>query len=289
MEAEVLKGIDLSKYRPWIITIEAVTPVDMKPNHDEWQEMITSQGYKFVYFDGLNRFYLADEHDNLKNRFAAPPNISDELFRNVVDIRNQHPGLVKDKAEFQQEITRISEHFLSQNRVINDKALALTEEKAQLLDQQHSLNQKLQISESKSLNSRLQIENAHLKLEKLQAEKDSLSELYQQTQAQFLEVNHNYHIANQQLDQIVNSKLWACTYPYRRSREMLGLFTSRLKRIPKLVSQTILFSRQHGIKKTIRKVKSSLASTNDNHVASIQSENFPLTKGEENIYQILKG
>jgi hypothetical protein len=36
-----------------------------------------SAGYEFVYFDGLNRFYVAAEHPELKAAFATPPNVFD--------------------------------------------------------------------------------------------------------------------------------------------------------------------------------------------------------------------
>jgi hypothetical protein len=32
-----------------------------------------------VYFDGVNRFYLANEHSDFKAHFATPPNAFDEF------------------------------------------------------------------------------------------------------------------------------------------------------------------------------------------------------------------
>jgi hypothetical protein len=32
-----------------------------------------------VYFDGVNRFYLANEHADLKKHFTSPPNAFDEF------------------------------------------------------------------------------------------------------------------------------------------------------------------------------------------------------------------
>jgi FkbM family methyltransferase len=65
-EKQVLEGINLLIYRPWIILVEATEPNSDIPTHEEWESIITSQGYAFVLFDGLNRYYIANEHLNLK-------------------------------------------------------------------------------------------------------------------------------------------------------------------------------------------------------------------------------
>lgn len=78
-EQAVLESIDLRLHRPWIILAEAT-----RPHHDyhipqPWEAIITSQGYDSVYFDGLNRFYVAREQAHLKDAFRAPPNIFDQF------------------------------------------------------------------------------------------------------------------------------------------------------------------------------------------------------------------
>jgi FkbM family methyltransferase len=80
-EREVLEGADLTRHRPWIIVVEAVAPLSQVPVHEKWEPLLTSAGYEFVYFDGLNRFYLAREKIDLKPRFAAPPNFFDDFVR----------------------------------------------------------------------------------------------------------------------------------------------------------------------------------------------------------------
>ena len=59
MEAEVLEGFDFAAYRPWIVLIEAVDPIKHEPVARLWEPMLLQQDYEFVYYDGLNRFYLA--------------------------------------------------------------------------------------------------------------------------------------------------------------------------------------------------------------------------------------
>src|ERR1700730_14489190 len=78
-EAEVLKGLDLRQYRPIVILIEATIPQTRIESPMEWEPQVLSADYSFVYFDGVNRFYLANEHSDLKTHFTTPPNAFDEF------------------------------------------------------------------------------------------------------------------------------------------------------------------------------------------------------------------
>ncbi|WP_288404839.1 FkbM family methyltransferase [uncultured Pseudomonas sp.] len=79
-EREVLLGTDFTRVRPWIILVESTEPLSQRRNHEEWEDLITTQGYAFVHFDGLNRFYLADERVELGCHFDAPPNVFDDYL-----------------------------------------------------------------------------------------------------------------------------------------------------------------------------------------------------------------
>jgi FkbM family methyltransferase len=79
-EYAALAGADFSRFRPWIILLEAVHPVDQAPTHGPWEPLLTAADYRFVWFDGLNRFYVAAEHyDRLAARLAMPPNVFDQF------------------------------------------------------------------------------------------------------------------------------------------------------------------------------------------------------------------
>jgi FkbM family methyltransferase len=78
-EDEVLKGLDLKRYRPIVILIEATVPQTRIESHTEWEPRVLDADYSFVYFDGVNRFYLANEHADLKKHFAVPPNVFDDF------------------------------------------------------------------------------------------------------------------------------------------------------------------------------------------------------------------
>lgn len=76
-EELVIKSNDWSKNRPWIVVVESTLPLSQIENYELWQSQLLAFNYKFVYADGLNRFYLADEHSSLSSCFTYPPNYFD--------------------------------------------------------------------------------------------------------------------------------------------------------------------------------------------------------------------
>jgi FkbM family methyltransferase len=86
-ESDVLAGADFATYRPWILVIEATRPNSSEPSHAAWEGLVLEAGYRFVWFDGLNRFYIvAERHDALAGHFQVPPNVFDD-FLQVTDWR----------------------------------------------------------------------------------------------------------------------------------------------------------------------------------------------------------
>ncbi len=72
LEKEVLLGIDLSKIRPWIVIVEATEPLSYVETWKEWEPLLITAGYSFIRTDGLNRFYLANEHEDLRETLSQP-------------------------------------------------------------------------------------------------------------------------------------------------------------------------------------------------------------------------
>lgn len=88
MEKDVLAGLDLKRFRPWVLVVEATVPGTSWPAHEQWEPSILDAGYQMVYFDGLNRFYLAQERSQLLDQFALPPNVWDE-FTKAKELENE--------------------------------------------------------------------------------------------------------------------------------------------------------------------------------------------------------
>ena len=78
-EKAVLEGLDLERIRPWVLIVESTLPNSPQEDFDGWEPLILGSNYDFVYFDGLNRYYLAEEHHSLRDRFRKPPNVFDNF------------------------------------------------------------------------------------------------------------------------------------------------------------------------------------------------------------------
>ena len=80
-EKAVLQGADFGKIRPWIVLVEATLPNSLEESYSDWEPLLLNAAYEYAYFDGLNRFYVAGEHENLKAAFKTPPNVFDDFVR----------------------------------------------------------------------------------------------------------------------------------------------------------------------------------------------------------------
>ena len=80
-ERSVLTGADLQHFRPWIILIEATAPNSQVQTHSAWEDLLLAADYRFVWFDGLNRFYVAAEKAELAASFQTQPNVFDNFLR----------------------------------------------------------------------------------------------------------------------------------------------------------------------------------------------------------------
>jgi FkbM family methyltransferase len=106
LEFDVLSSWRVSEVRPWILVIESTLPMTQDQCHELWEEMVLSKGYQFVYFDGLNRFYVHHSHSELQASFGVPPNVFDN-FTLSGDASNSMCSLLKLRVEEKQQ--RISE------------------------------------------------------------------------------------------------------------------------------------------------------------------------------------
>lgn len=78
-EALVIAGWANSRKRPWIVVVESTRPLSTEQTHFEWEPDLLAKGYEFAYFDGLNRFYVSQEHPELLASFECGPNVFDKF------------------------------------------------------------------------------------------------------------------------------------------------------------------------------------------------------------------
>jgi FkbM family methyltransferase len=81
-EQEVLTSWGKGRIRPWIVVLESTLPGTKTDCHEQWEGLILGKGYRFAYFDGLNRFYVSNKHLELLATFGPGPNVFDNFSLN---------------------------------------------------------------------------------------------------------------------------------------------------------------------------------------------------------------
>jgi FkbM family methyltransferase len=103
-EAQALRGLDLHKWRPWVLVVEATRPNSIEPSHEEWEGYVTEAGYSFCLFDGLSRFYVAAEHrESLQASLSYPacvfdhyvPRQYEQLRRDVEHLQDAERQVIR--------------------------------------------------------------------------------------------------------------------------------------------------------------------------------------------------
>jgi FkbM family methyltransferase len=91
-EQDVLRGGDWQSYRPKLLVVEALAPFTLAPAWACWEPFVASRGYRYVWFDSLNRYYLAEEAGDLASCFENAPS----AFPDAVQFRNVRPALADE-------------------------------------------------------------------------------------------------------------------------------------------------------------------------------------------------
>lgn len=191
-ERQVIVSNDWKERRPWIVIVEATAPLTPLPNHESWEPFLLQAGYQHAYFDGLNRFYVADEHADLIPELAIPPNVFDE-FRPIAQVRAEQ-RLTESLADLDEWRRRFSE---SENRWQEDlRKLHDTEREVE------QLRGRLEAAEA-------ELERLTFDLQALLQTTESQKTLLESTTAQL-------RLVQAELNNMLASRSWRVTYPLRR-------------------------------------------------------------------------
>lgn len=96
-EGPILEGASWEAFRPLVIVIESTEPFSHVLISSTWEPILLNAEYKFVYFDGLNRFYIPCGRPDLEHAFQYPPNVLDDFTRwSEVDLWNIKNKLVQE-------------------------------------------------------------------------------------------------------------------------------------------------------------------------------------------------
>jgi len=262
-EGAVLKGLNLKKIRPWIVLVESTLPNTQMEDYKGWEPFLTEFGYHYVYFDGLNRYYVADEHKNLDSSFILPPNIFDcfkpateEFLEHHVEYLQSEWGSAKDqsnkaKEAAEQQYQQLEVQLLAlrtdacyREEKLQEKEAKLQEAAVLLTDSKQQVV-KLQTSLDDSLKQHQQLE---IQLQTLQEKEDSIDWLNnewsaaKQQIAELHQSNHHWWLEadrlNTEIQTIYSGTFWRITWPLRK----LMLFLKCLSAQPaQLLSRAISF------------------------------------------------
>jgi FkbM family methyltransferase len=121
-EREVLSTIDLARWRPWIVVIESTAPLSYEQTHEQWASLLTEQGYVECLFDGLSRFYCAQERlGELGQKLSYPACILDAFATaEQVELENELDAAQAELLHWRAAaLTRWSESVVSGGAVQN--------------------------------------------------------------------------------------------------------------------------------------------------------------------------
>ena len=106
-EPAVLAGADFHRHRPKIIVAESRLPVtvnmvdrffDVPDRAADYAKQLRPYAYLPAYRDGLNAFFVAEEHQDLARHFFFPPGIADRLVH-AASIRPYEAKIAKLRAQ----------------------------------------------------------------------------------------------------------------------------------------------------------------------------------------------
>jgi FkbM family methyltransferase len=116
MEDDILNGASFVDYRPKIIVVEATLANSQKPAHQTWEPILLQKGYRFAWFDGLNRFYVRSEDEWRLSFFEVPPCYFDNFWSVTINARIKE--VAERSALTESELTRA----LAASRTESDEA-----------------------------------------------------------------------------------------------------------------------------------------------------------------------
>ena len=138
-EGEVLRGVDLARWRPWVLVIEATLPNSRATNHHTWEHLVLAQRYRYAWFDGLNRYYVAEEHADLLAQLDIQPNVFDDFIPHHLDGAWKQIDALRDNAaqgwQRAAEMEQSAHAHAVQHREAARKAEALAQQCQQLRQQ----------------------------------------------------------------------------------------------------------------------------------------------------------
>jgi FkbM family methyltransferase len=240
-ERAVLAGADFRTFRPWIVLVEATAPMSAVMTHHAWEPILLSAEYRFVWFDGLNRFYVsAEKLDALAHAFQTPVNVFDDflrvadsdLVRRIQEAEKHASDRVMEvieravKAEVRSDYEALG---AAHARVLAEEASREAEQlRAQL---EHESRRRMAAeAEATELTRRAEAAEADAAGQAMHAAAETQRALYEQQRSAINEQREREAIAA--FDAIRRSTSWRITTPLRRLRSRRGAVGPVITQLP---------------------------------------------------------
>jgi FkbM family methyltransferase len=124
-ELKVLSSNDWTRFRPQVILAEATFPESPRRRNDGVEAYLVGQGYRRVYFDGLNDFYVEHEFQPPPGAFDRPLSIFDhyESYQ-LHGLRREQENARTEIASLEQELARRVEELAHNGQELHHAKLA---------------------------------------------------------------------------------------------------------------------------------------------------------------------
>jgi len=234
-EEKVLEGWDSQTLRPWIIVVEATIPGSRETDYASWDPILIAADYQFVYFDGLNRFYLAKEHADLAEAFSCPPNVFDNVQLSGLANSELCRGLVTLHQSREKELTTQVEKLAIEVNAANEHNTRLQVHAEWLQTQWDATKQR--VEELCQSTGRMEAEFTKLvtalsgvneRNAQLQSHAEWLQNEWEAAKVKIDDLNQSSHhwwtVADQlsrELQGVYASKSWRITWPLRKTMQVI--------------------------------------------------------------------
>jgi FkbM family methyltransferase len=192
-EHDVLAGADFAAFRPWIVLVEATAPLSQQESFADWEPLLLRNAYSFVWYDGLNRFYVSNEmKSQLEEHFRVQPNVFDDFVPSASLL---------ERAERAEDSLRHA----------NAQGAQTARETAETV---RRLGEAMRQSDAAFADLSNQNANALRRVGELEAQLADVG-------ANLVQMEHTANAAEAKLNAVLASKSWRMTAPYRYAAGLL--------------------------------------------------------------------
>ncbi len=250
-EESVLQGLDLRKIRPWICLVESTLPNLPTEDYESWEPILLAADYEFAYFDGLNRYYLANEHKKLKKNLAIPPNVFDNfvlsgnssssLHNQIANIQTSqvatqkqqqvlesvHKETEQQRKQLETQVTLLLENAIQRDELLRNKETKLQELLLLLTEKDTQL---FEVATKLSGNKR-QIDTLEVQVEKMRTESVRRDEQLSDKETELQEVTVALTDHKKQVNKLHHTNLYWKLEAERLKIELRSVYKSKSWRV----------------------------------------------------------